>query len=92
MADGHGQQGPMARRGTPGDGRATRPDEFDVIVASLVEDREWRRSVRRTRWRHRWSLLGSWMLRGFSELGCWFTAMPTQRCAAQAAARRAARP
>ena len=62
---------------------------FEAVVSHLAEDEAWNRRVRSVRRRHRAAWLGSWALRGFAEVGCWFTGVPAQRCAVPPLARPA---
>jgi hypothetical protein len=54
--------------------------QFAVVVESLLDDPEWRRRIRLVQLRHRVGRAGSWILRGFAELGWWFTVVGPQRC------------
>jgi hypothetical protein len=54
-------------------------------VAPLLHDPQWCRRIGRVHLRHRCATVLGWMLRGFGELGCWFTAVPAPGTAARAA-------
>lgn len=60
---------------------------FDAIVDQLVDDEAWHRSLRSVQRRHRARWVGSWVLHGFAEVGCWFAGVPAQRCTAVPLAR-----
>ncbi len=65
------------RRGTSGS------PQFDAVIEQFHGDHRWRRQVAAVHLRHRTSLVLSWLLHGFAELGCWFTVVPPQRCTAR---------
>ena len=94
MGVGRRGDGPRVPAATSrGDKAATELSErFDAVVGQLVGDESWHRQLRSVRRRHRASRVGSWVLHGFAEVGCWFTGVPAQRCTARPPARPTGEP
>lgn len=81
------------RSATTSTGRTPTADApFDDVVRQLVDDRSWRRRVRLAHLRHWAGVVARCGWHGLADVGCWFTAVPPQRCAGSGACRFAGAP
>lgn len=72
---------PMRPANTAQRARSLMDCEFDSLTASLRDGADWRWRVRRVHARHVAGIVGRRFWSGLADLGCWFAAVPPQRCA-----------